>query len=565
MLESTMMDYPLIIPSILERARTLFPHKTITTVLPVGLDPETKAPIPGTHRMTYGELYPRVMQLCNALTGAGIQSGDRVATLAVNTYRHLELYFAVPSVGAVCHMVNIRLPPEQIVYIINHAEDRILFVDNVFAAMLPALLPHCPKLEKIIVMGPVPGGLPANVIDYETFIADQPDTFAYPEINERQASGMCYTSGTTGNPKGVLYSHRGIVLHSLASMATDLLGVNESDTLMAIVPMFHVNAWGFPYSCAMSGANQVYMSVFTQAPLIARTLESEKVTIGAGVPTIWLGLLDELDRAKTAGNPYKLEHLKSLLVGGSAAPRPMIEAFGERHGLHITHAWGMTETTPLGTINNPAPQHTELRGGAKYDQMALTGRASPLIDIEIVDGDGSALTHDGQTPGRLLVKGPWVTAKYFKDEAGSAATAVMLPNAAGRPEHWFDTGDIATINTEGFMLIQDRAKDLIKSGGEWISSVDLENTLMGHPAVKEAAVIALPHPKWDERPFGVIVLREGSSATMEELNAHLLGKFAKWQLPDDYAFVESLPLTATGKFLKRALRDKFKEHKLPGT
>jgi fatty-acyl-CoA synthase len=555
MLESTMMDYQLTIPSILERAVKLYPNQEIVSVIPVGINPETKAPVPGVHRTTYAKTYPRVMQLANALTAAGVKPGDRVATMALNTYRHFELYFAVPSMGAVCHMVNIRLPPEQIAFILNHASDKILFIESVFAGLIPLIQQHAPKLEKIIVLGPVPGGLPAGVEDYEAFIGGQPSTFTYPHIDERQASGMCYTSGTTGQPKGVLYSHRAIVLHSLASMATDLLGVNARDVIMPVVPMFHVNAWGYPYTCTMTGAKQVYMSVFTDPKTIVKTVAEEGVTVAAGVPTIWLGLLDEMDKAKNEGHPYNLPTLKALVVGGSSTPKALISGFGGRHGIHVTPAWGMTETTPLGTVNQVKADDFNDDLEKKYDKMTYTGRMAPLVELKIVDGDAQELPWDGESRGRLLVRGPWVTASYYGNPEATAATQV---------DGWFDTGDIATIDADGTMMIQDRAKDLIKSGGEWISSVDLENELMGHPAVKEAAVIAIPHPKWDERPLGVIVLREGMEVTKAELDGFLLGcGVAKWQLPDAYEFVTEIPKTTVGKFLKRALRDQFKDYRLP--
>ncbi len=555
MLNSTMMDYELTIPSILERAVKLFPDQEIVTVMAVGVDPETKAPIPGTHRTTYAKTFPRVMQLCNALVAAGVQPGDRVGTMALNTYRHFELYYAAPSIGAVCHMVNIRLPLEQIAFILNHAEDRILFIENVFAGMIPLIRQHAPNVATIVVLGPVPGGLPAGVLDYETFIGAQPTTFTYPALDERQASGMCYTSGTTGNPKGVLYSHRAIVLHSLASLATDLLGVNSRDIIMPIVPMFHVNAWGYPYCCTMTGAKQVYMSVFTDAKNIARVVAEEGVTVCAAVPTIFMALLDELDRAKSAGTAHNLHTLRTLVCGGSATPRSLLAAFGERHKLHLRVAWGMTETTPLGTAN-PVREHDLNDDVArKYDLMTRSGRMAPLVELKIVDDDGVEIPWGTDEHGRLLVRGPWITASYYKDEAGTAAT---------QHDGWFDTGDIATIDAGGIMMIQDRAKDLIKSGGEWISSVDLENELMGHPAVREAAVIAVPHPKWEERPLGVIVLRDPTTPiTKDALNSYLSERaVAKWQLPDAYEFVDELPKTTVGKILKRALRDRFKDYKL---
>lgn len=551
MLESTMMDTQLSLVSILERANRFYSKREVVSVLPVGVNPETKQPIPGVHRTNYGEIYPRVKQLASALKAAGVGEGDRVATMALNHYRHLEAYFAVPCMGAVLHTVNIRLHPSQICFILNDAQDKVLLIDNLFAAMLPTILENVPSLEKVIVMGPVPTGLPQGVLDYEAFIKDQPTNFEFPPLDERQACGLCYTSGTTGNPKGVLYSHRAVILHSMASIMPDAMGIGERDAVMSIVPMFHVNAWGLPYTCAMTGAKQVYMSAFSiSAPLVAKTLQDEKVSMAAGVPTVWMALLDELDRAKTANTPYDTSSIKGLIVGGSAAPRPMIKAYKERHNLNILHAWGMTETAPLGALNRLSPDYDGLDSEATYDKLALTGRASVLIDLEILDDHGNALPHDGKTMGRLMIRGPWVTKSYYH-------TGDVTENG------WFDTGDIATIDPDGYMHIQDRAKDLIKSGGEWISSVDLENHLMGHPSVKAAAVIALPHPKWDERPLGVIVLREGMTASKEELNQFLNSKVAKWWLPDDYVYVNELPLTATGKFLKRALRDQLKDHKLP--
>ena len=556
MLESTMMDYQLTIPTILERALRMYPDQEIVSVMPVGVDPVTKAPIPGVHRTTYAKTYPRVMQLCNALVAAGVKSGDRVATMALNTYRHNELYFAAPSVGAVCHMVNIRLPLEQIAYILNHAEDRILFIENVFAGMIPLLRQHAPKVTTIVVLGPVPGGLSPGLIDYETFIGGQPTTFTYPDIDERQASGMCYTSGTTGDPKGVLYSHRAIVLHSLASLSTELLGVNSRETIMPIVPMFHVNAWGYPYTCAFSGAKLVYMSAFTDPKTVARFIAEEKVTVCAGVPTIFLGLLDEMDKAKTAGTPYQLPTLKTLVIGGSSTPRALIAGFGDRHGIHVTPAWGMTETTPLGTANTVKREDYPDDSKTKYDRMLYSGKMAPLVELRLEDDEGKEIPWGTGESGRLLIRGPWITGSYYRDPKATAAT---------QHNGWFDTGDIATIDADGTMMIQVRAKDLIKSGGEWISSVDLENQLMGHPAVREAAVIAVAHPKWDERPLGVIVLRDPAvTVSKEQLDAYLLERaVAKWQLPDAYEFVEEIPKTTVGKFLKRALRERFKDYRLP--
>jgi len=558
MLESTMMDYQLTIPSILERAVRLSPHQEIVSVIPVGVDPTTKAPIPGVHRTTIAKTYPRVMQLCNALTAAGVQSGDRVATMALNSYRHFELYYAAPSVGAVCHMINIRLPLEQIAYILNHAEDRILFMENVFAGMIPLIRQHAPKVETIVMLGPVPGGLPAGVVDYEAFIAGQPETFTYPVIDERQASGMCYTSGTTGNPKGVLYSHRAIVLHSLACLSAELMNVNSREVIMPIVPMFHVNAWGYPYTCTMIGAKQVFMSVFTDPKTIMRIAAEEGVTVCAGVPTIMSALLDELDRAKAAGTPHVAPTLRTLLVGGSATPRAVLAALHARHNLHVKIGWGMTETTPLGTANPVGLDDHFDTADDKYDRMTFSGRMTPLVELRLEDDEGREMPWGTGEPGRLLVRGPWVTGSYYDNAEATAAT---------QHNGWFDTGDIATIDALGVMMIQDRAKDLIKSGGEWISSVDLENELMGHPAIREAAVIAIAHPRWDERPLGVIVLRDPAvPVSKEELDRFLLERaIAKWQLPDAYEVIDEIPKTTVGKFLKRALRERFKDYVLPVT
>ena len=554
MLESTMMDVPLTIPTILDRMKLLFAHSKVISYLPVGIDPDTKQPIPGRFEETYGQLSDRAHQLMHALTDAGVTPGTRVATFATNHYRHLELYYAIPSIGAVAHMVNIRLPDEQIVYIINHAKDELLFADNVLLPRLPAILAQCPTLKRVIVMGAVPQ-LPSGMTDFEAFIAGKPTQYTYPDIDERQAAGMCYTSGTTGHPKAVIYSHRAYVLHSLVSASSEMMAVTERDTVLPIVPMFHVSAWGYPFTCPFVGANLVLTSVFTAPAFIAKVLQDEGVTHTAGVPTIWFGLLEELDRAKAAGQPYRLEQLRSLLVGGSAAPRSLIEGYGERHGLRVAHAWGMTETTPLGTLNNLKPEHDLLEPAARYDVMALTGRPAMLVQLKLVDEHDGLLPHDGRTPGRLLVRGPWVTGSYYDNPEATAAS---------QRDGWFDTGDIATINSDGYMMIQDRAKDLIKSGGEWISSVDLENTLMGHPKLKEAAVIAIPHPKWDERPLGVLVVRDGFEITKPELDTFLLERgFAKWQLPDAYEFVTEIPKTTVGKFLKRALREQFKGYTMP--
>jgi fatty-acyl-CoA synthase len=559
---STMMDVQLTIPTILERIRTLYFEQEVVSLMVAGKD-EAGSPVPQIHRTTYGAVAKRSLQLANALSSLDVMQGDRVATLAVNSYRHLECYLGVPSTGAVLHTVNIRLHPDQVAWILNHAEDKVLIVENLFAGLIPAIRAACPALQHIIVMGPLPAHI-EGVLDYDTLIEGFSDDFVYPDLDERQAAAMCYTSGTTGNPKGVLYSHRSTLLHSMAAAPKDALDVGERDTVMAIVPMFHVNAWGLPYTCGLVGARQVFCGMFSDGKNVARMLEQERVTITAGVPTIWMGLLGELDRAQAAGTPYDLHRLNNLVVGGSAAPESQIRAFRERHGLKINHAWGMTETHPLGTVG-VLPPSVEYGTDQGYALQAKQGRTVPLIELELLSDDGldgspgELLPHDGKTMGRLLARGPWVAASYYKGEG--QANFMTLGGKL-----WFDTGDIATIDGRGYMHIQDRSKDLIKSGGEWISSVDLENALMAHPAVSQAAVIAVPDPKWDERPLGVLVLVAGASAPDHaELTAFLAPRFAKWWLPDAYEVVAAIPIGATGKFLKRELRDQFTAYQAAGT
>ena len=557
-MQSTMMDVPLTLPYVLERVGKYFGKNQVVSMLPAGLDPQGK-PIPYIHRYTYAEMYSRAKQLALALQDAGIVQGDRVATLATNHYRHLEAYFGVPCMGAVLHTLNIRLHPEQLIYIINHAQDRVLLVDNVLARLLPAILPHCPTLEKIIVMGPLPQSIP-GVLDYDAWISGYSSTdFIYPEIDERAALGMCYTSGTTGNPKGVVYSHRSTVLHSLVTALPSGLNFGPDDVVLPIVPMFHVMGWGLPWGVPMVGASIVFASIFSDGASLAKLLQDENVTITAGVPTLWMGLQAELERAIAAGTPYDLSKLKGLLVGGAAAPESLIRAF-DKLGLFLLHAWGMTETSPLGTASR-APSSLDPHSDEAYHIRAMQGQAQPLVDIRVIDEHDKDVPSDGKTMGRLVIRGQWISQGYYRDPEGTAKCQVTLEGPFGH-ETWLDTGDIATMDAKGFMKIEDRAKDLVKSGGEWISSVDLENALMGHPAVAVAAVIAIPHPRWDERPLAVVVLKSGMTTSSAELRAHLEPLFAKWWLPDAYEFVESIPIGSTGKFVKRELREQFKDYKL---
>lgn len=547
-MQGNMMDVQLTVPTILERIRGQYRNREVVSLLAAGRD-EAGNPIPKKHRTTYGDVADRALRLANGLLGLGLERGDRVATLAVNSFRHLEAYLGVPSAGLVLHTVNIRLHPEQVAWILNDAEDRVLMIENVFAAMIPALKAACPKLEHIIVMGPLPQAMP-GVQDYDTFVMGAEPLPRYPRLDENEAAAMCYTSGTTGNPKGVLYTHRSTVLHSLASAPKDALNVGEADSVLPIVPMFHVNAWGLPYTCAMYGAKQVYAGVFSDGRSIATLLQDEGVTITAGVPTIWMGLLAELDRAREAGEPYRLDGLERVIVGGSAAPESMIRAFQNRHDLNMLQAWGMTETHPLGTASS-VPFDVDPTSDEGYKLRAKQGRTVPLVFLDIVDGNRQRLPHDGKTMGNLIARGPWIANSYYK---GAGQDNFFELDG----ELWFDTGDISTLDERGYMHIQDRSKDLIKSGGEWISSVDLENAIMAHPAVAQCAVIAMDDPKWDERPLAVVVPRPGQTVTHQELLDLLEPHFAKFWLPDATVLTDSLPIGATGKFLKRELREEYR-------
>lgn len=554
-MKSTMMDVPLLIPEIVERARTFFAEREIVSLLVAGRGADGQ-PTAKTHRTTYGEVAERALRLASAVTAAGVRPGERVATLAVNSYRHLEAYLGIPSSGAVLHTLNIRLHPDQLCWIINHAQDKVILIENLFADKIPTILENCPSVEKIVVLGPLPAPTD-GVEDYDTWIMGHQPQSHYPKLQETDAAGMCYTSGTTGNPKAVMYSHRSTWLHSLAEAAKDALNIGQADAVLPIVPMFHVNAWGIPYTCAMYGSKLVFAGAFADGPTLAKLMQDEQVTVPAGVPTVWMGLLAELDRAKEAGEPYRL-CIDKLVVGGSAAPEAMIRAFWDRHGLKLGHAWGMTETHPLGTVS-VTPPGVEYASDEGFALAAKQGTAVPLVQLEILSDDGQTLPHDGKSMGRLLARGPFIAGSYYQNTGQSSF--LTLDGKA-----WFDTGDIATLDGRGFMQIQDRAKDLIKSGGEWISSVDLENALMAHPAVSQAAVIAMPDPKWDERPLAVLVLRPGApQPSQAELTEFLAPKFAKWWLPDAYEVVDAIPIGATGKFLKHELREQFAEKTAEGT
>jgi len=530
-----MMKDPLTLNHLLERAGRLFPKVEVVT----------RRPDRSVHRYTYADFYRRTKQLASALQKAGLKKGDRVATLSWNHWSHLECYFGIPAAGGVLHTLNLRLFAKDIAYIVNHAEDRFLIVDDVLLPLYEQFKNEV-KFEKVIVV-PFGGSAPAGYEDYETFIAKGSPDFRYPEIDENDAMGICYTSGTTGNPKGVVYSHRAIVLHSLVSALPDVHGLSQRDVVLPVVPMFHANAWGLPFVCVGLGVKQVMPGNHLDGENLLDLFSNEKVTFSAGVPTIWLAILDALE--KHPGR-WKLNGEVRMAVGGSAAPESLIRNL-DKFGMRIIHLWGMTELSPLGTCSKPKATQDGLSSDEKYAIRIKQGIPVPLIDARIVNEKGEA-PWDGETMGELQVRGPFVASSYLKLEGGDDKWT---------KDGWFRTGDVATIDPEGFVKLTDRTKDLIKSGGEWISSVDLENAIMGHPAVKEAAVIAVLHPKWAERPLAAVVLKDGQKATADDIRNFLAPKFAKWWLPDAIDFIDAIPRTSTGKFLKTALRDRYQNWK----
>ncbi len=539
-----MQDRPLLISSLIEHANTF--HRDAQIV-----SRTVEGPI---HRCTYGDIHRRAKQMANALAALGAASGDRVATLAWNGYRHLELYYGVSGMGAVLHTINPRLFPEQIAYIVNHAEDRYLFFDLTFAPLIEKLGPLMTSVRGFVAMtdrAHMPALAVPNLLCYEELVGAQDSDFDWPEFDENTASSLCYTSGTTGNPKGVLFSHRSTVLHTYGACAADSLGISASETLLLVVPMFHVNAWGMPYAGAMSGAKLVLPGPGLDGKSVYSLLRDEQVTMALGVPTVWLMLLQHVE---SAGLDPKLElALRRVVIGGSAAPRAMSKKFATLFGAFVLHAWGMTEMSPLGTVCNLLGKHHGCTLEQRLDVQGKQGRPIFGVEMRITDDEGRVLPHDGKAEGHLLVRGPWITKGYFKGEGGE------ILDAAG----FFDTGDIATIDADGYMQITDRSKDIIKSGGEWISSIELENAAMGHPGIAEAAVVGVAHPKWQERPLLVVVKKAGSDLTREEVLQYLEERVARWWLPDDVAFVAELPHTATGKLLKMTLREMFKDYRLP--
>ena len=504
------------------------------------------------HRYTWRDVAKRAKQVANALDKTNLLFSDRVATLAWNGYRHLELYFGVSGSGRVLHTINPRLHPDQIAWIANHAEDQVLCFDLTFLPIVQAIHMKAPTIKAFVALCdssrlPKDTGIP-NLIAYEDWIGGQPTEYDWPSFDENSASSMCYTSGTTGNPKAALYSHRSTILHAYAAALPDVMALSARDSVLPVVPMFHVNAWGIPYSAALTGCKLVFPGAQMDGKSVYELLESEKVTFAAGVPTVWQMLLGHLKQ-----NGLRFSTLKRTVIGGSACPPAMIDAFREEYGVDVLHAWGMTEMSPLGTLCTLKNKHLALPPDEQMKIRLKQGRGIFPVDLKIVGAEGEELPWDGKSSGDLYVKGPWIVREYFKGEGGD-------PLVNG----WFPTGDVATIDPEGFMQITDRSKDVIKSGGEWISSIDVENIAVAHPAVAIAACIGVKHPKWDERPIVAVVKKPGADVTRDELLRFYEGKTAKWQIPDDVVFVDAIPLGATGKILKTKLREMLKDYRLPG-
>jgi acyl-CoA synthetase (AMP-forming)/AMP-acid ligase II len=541
-MEGLIMDYPLTTNTILEYGNSVYHHKKIITYLPNGT----------RHEYRFGDMYKRCKKLANALTQKfGITKGDMVGTFAWNHGPHVELYYGISGIGAVCHTINIRLSSNQIEYIINNSEDKVIFIDATLVPLLEKIAPLLETVEHYVLINAAADfktTLP-NTVHYEELISDQPEYFEWPELNENDACAMCYTSGTTGLPKGVLYSHRSTYLHASALMSPNAGNISNNDIVLLIVPQFHVMAWGFPYVCLLSGSTMVMPSSNLNPEAIINMLQAEKITKANGVPTIWLGVYHALKM-----NPPKEKlALQEYLVGGSALPKSLLEGFEKDFGIKGGQAWGMTETSPLGTVSRLQPKHEGLAEDEKMALRATQGIAIPGVEIRIVTDDGTLAPHDGKTMGELQIKGAWVISSYFKTNNQESFTA----------DGWFRTGDVSTIDEDGFMEIKDRTKDLIKSGGEWISSVALESALMAHPKIKEAAVIAIPDEKWVEKPLASIVLMDKDDKVSEEDLMEFLSKdFVKYQIPKDYVFINEVPKTSVGKFDKKEIRRLFGEGKL---
>ncbi|WP_280421661.1 long-chain fatty acid--CoA ligase [Nocardia carnea] len=540
---STMMDDQLSLATLLRYASTFVGDSTVSTWTGDGV-----------RTMTYREVGADSARLANALTELGIGRGDRVGTFMWNNNEHLVAYIAIPAMGSVLHALNIRLSPEQLIYVANHAEDQVVLVDGSLVPMFGQYLPQLKTVRHVIVVNGDVAAVPAvdgvTVHDYSELLAKYPDTFDFPVVDERTAAAMCYTSGTTGDPKGVVYSHRSNWLHSMQATTPAAMGLRIDDTVLGIVPMFHANAWGLPYAALMTGANVLMPDRFLQPGPLLEMMAAVKPTFAAAVPTIWGGVL-----AALAAQPQDITHLRAVVVGGSAAPPSMMKAFEEKHGVRVVHAWGMTETSPLGSLAHPPHGVSEEEA---WTYRVTQGRFPAAVQARLVGDDGSVVPNDGKSLGELEVRGPWITGSYYSPD-GAAVDPGKFDDG------WLRTGDVGKITPNGYLTLVDRSKDVIKSGGEWISSVDLENAVMGHPAVAEAAVIGIPDEKWDERPLAAIVVAEGASVQPEELREFLSARFAKWQLPEYWTFIEEVPKTSVGKFDKKRLRARYADGELDVT
>jgi fatty-acyl-CoA synthase len=536
MLEGLMQhDHPLTVRHILDRMRRLYADSEVVTLREGGVT-----------RASYGEIAGRVDRLAGALKALGVGPADRVGTFAWNGQEHLEVYLAAPCTGAVLHTLNIRLAADQLIYIANHAEDKVVFVDDSLVETLEPLAGSFETVEHFVVMGDGDTGSLPGAVRYEDLLAAQADGFDYPDLDDRSAAGLCYTSGTTGNPKGVLYSHRSTLLHASAVLYADNLGLRSTDRVLPVVPMFHANAWGLAHAAPLTGADLVMPGRFLQGEPLARLIESERVTVAGGVPTIWLDVLGYADEHRP-----DLSSLRTVACGGSAVPPALMRAFAARHDVHITQAWGMTETSPVATVAHPPKGAGDEEAWAA---RAKAGRPLPFLEVRIVDDAGAEVAWDGESTGELEIRGPWIARAYYNDPSGDEKFH----------DGWLRTGDVAAIDNQGFVKITDRAKDVIKSGGEWVSSVDLEVALMAHDDVAEAAVIAKPDERWQERPLACVVRRPGREVTAEQLVEHLAGLVAKWWIPDEFAFIDEVPKTSVGKFDKKVLRRRLAEGELEG-
>ncbi|NWE51106.1 long-chain-fatty-acid--CoA ligase [Brevundimonas sp. P7753] len=536
-----MQDWPLTVDKILDHAKNWHPNREVVTR-------SVEGPI---ERTTYGAIHGRAKRVSNALKAWNVQPGDRIATLAWNTADHIEAWYGIMGIGAVCHTLNPRLFPEQLVYIINHAADRIIFVDLTFVPLLDAILPHCPSVERVVIMTDadhMPQTKLPVVECYETVLEQSSEDVEWGGFEENTACGLCYTSGTTGNPKGVLYSHRSNFIHTLLGLQSTVLGATPKEVILPVVPMFHANAWGIAFGGPAAGSKLVMPGARMDGPAIYELLETEGVTFSAAVPTVWQGLLNHLRE-----NNLKLSTVKRVLIGGAAVPESMIRAFHDEFGVEVLQGWGMTETSPIGTLSNMTPELAALPFEEQLKWRVKQGTPPLGVELKLKNYAGQDMPHDGSTYGRLMIKGPTIARAYFRDEGGE-----ILDN-----EGFFDTGDVSTIDDHGFMQITDRAKDVIKSGGEWISSIEIENLAVGHPKVALAAVIGSAHPKWDERPVLLIKLKEGETEDKQEHLDFLVGKIAKWWMPDDVVFLADIPLGATGKIDKKLLREQMKDYRLP--